>query len=79
MSIMFLGACPEARVVSTAKLHERLSWPLSIFENALHQYPALEVLGPFKFAEGDTKSEIYFLSQIVLTLTLFLSYREKLA
>ena len=71
---MFLCACPEARVVSSA------SWnKLSIFENPLHQYPALEVLGPFLFDKVNTKSEAYFLLQTVLILTLFHSYRGKMA
>jgi hypothetical protein len=79
MSVMFLSACPEARVVSPANLYGPGRWPRSIFENDLHQYHALEVLGPFLLDKGDTKSEPYFLLQTVLTLTLCLSHFEKMA
>ena len=68
MSAMFVGACPEVRIVSSAQWHDTLSWPRSTF--ALHQYPALEALGPFAFNQGDARSKAYFLPQIVLILTL---------
>jgi hypothetical protein len=70
MSAMFVGACPEVRIVSSAQWHNILWWPRSTFENALHQYPALEALGPFAFNKGDARSKAYFLPQIVLILTL---------
>ena len=54
MSIMFLCACPEARVVSPVHWLQE-----SIFENALYQCPALEVFGPFVLDKG-TKGEAYF-------------------
>jgi len=67
---MFVCACPEARVVAPAKWYKSW-WPRFVFENPSFQCPALEVLGPFAFDKGDAKSEAYFLSQTVLTLTLF--------
>ena len=80
MSAVFICACPEVRVVSPARWHPAVSWwPQTIFENASHQYPGLEVLGPFVFNTGDAKSEAYFLPQFVLNLTLFLSYRWEMA
>jgi hypothetical protein len=79
MSAMFVGACPEARVVSPVRWHAASWWPRSTFENALHQYPALEVLGPFEFSKGDARSKAYFLPQTALILTPFLSYRGEMA
>jgi len=71
MSAMFLCACPEVRVVSPVKWYIASWWPRFTFEIPSFQCPALEVLGPFAFDKGDAKSEAYFLSQTVLTLTLF--------
>jgi len=79
MSAMFICACPEARVVSPVRWYVPPWWPRSTFENALHQYPGLEVLGPFLFSKDDTRSKAYFLPQTVLILTLFLSYRGEMA
>ena len=78
-SIMFPSACPEVRVVSPANWNNSTWWPQSTFENAIHQYPALEVLGPFALNGGDARSNAYFLPQTVFILTLFLSYRGEMA
>ena len=79
MSIMFPCACPKARLVSPVRWYAASWWPQSTFENTLHQYPELEVLGPFLFNKGDARSKAYFLPQTVFILTLFLSYRGEMA
>src|SRR6266446_1642056 len=55
VSIMFLRACPEARFVAPMRWHKNFSWLRDIFEKVLNECPALEVLGPFYFGNGDMK------------------------
>ena len=62
VSVIFLCACPEVRMVAPMQSYNALWWPRHYFEKVLNGCPALEVLGPFYFENGDMKCKAYFLS-----------------
>jgi hypothetical protein len=67
MSFIFLCACPRVRFVAPIQWNNVSWWSRDVFEKALKECPALEVLGPFYFQKGDMKckAKVFFASELI--------------